>query len=161
MNVVSSWLREYCDWTWTTEELVEKLTMAGVEVEAVEQRGVSGEYFRAAKVISYEKHPNADRLRLCQVDDGEGKRQIVCGASNFEAGDVVPLALPGAVMPGGFKIKKSKLRGETSEGMMCAAEELGLPTEEGKSEGLLILDSGVKPGTRCRYALCARSGVRN
>jgi phenylalanyl-tRNA synthetase beta chain len=148
MNVVSSWLREYCDWTWTTEELVEKLTMAGVEVEAVEQRGVSGEYFRAAKVISYEKHPNADRLRLCQVDDGEGKRQIVCGASNFEAGDVVPLALPGAVMPGGFKIKKSKLRGETSEGMMCAAEELGLPTEEGKSEGLLILDSGVKPGTR-------------
>jgi phenylalanyl-tRNA synthetase beta chain len=145
MNVVLNWLRDYCDWTWSTEELVEKLTMAGVEVEDIQKRGVSGEAFRAAKVLSYQQHPNADRLRLCQVDDGAGTRQIVCGASNFEAGDMVPLALPGAVMPAGFKIKKSKLRGETSEGMMCAAEELGLPGESG---GLLILDSSVQPGTR-------------
>lgn len=145
MNVVLSWLRDYCDWSWTTEELVEKLTMAGVEVENVEQRGVAGENFRAAKVVSFEKHPNADRLRLCQVDDGSGTRQIVCGASNFKAGDIVPLALPGAVMPAGFEIKKSKLRGETSEGMMCAGEELGL---SGPGDGLLILDPAIEPGTR-------------
>lgn len=124
---------------------MEKLTTAGVEVEDVRHRGVSGENFVAARVVSFEKHPNADRLRLCQVEDGSGTRQIVCGASNFEAGDVVPLALPGAVMPAGFKIKKSKLRGETSEGMLCAAEELGLP---GGEDGLLLLDRSTLPGTR-------------
>ncbi len=119
--------------------------MAGVEVENIQEKGVSGEYFRAARVVSFAKHPNADRLRLCQVEDGSGTRQIVCGATNFQAGDIVPLALPGAVMPAGFAIKKSKLRGETSEGMMCAAEELGLPD---KDDGLLILDACIEPGTR-------------
>jgi phenylalanyl-tRNA synthetase beta chain len=147
MKIVLSWLREYCDWSWSEEELVEKLTMSGTEVEAVHRTGFAGEaaVFVAVRIESFVPHPNADRLSVCQVNDGSGSlRQIVCGAKNFKAGDVVPCALPGAVMPAGFEIKDSKLRGERSSGMLCSGSELGLPQVE---DGLLILSPEIAPGT--------------
>lgn len=101
-----------------------------------------------AQILQSEQHPNADRLSVCQVDDGSGTpRQIVCGAKNFKVGDKVPLAQPGAVLPGDFKIKVGKLRGVESQGMMCSAKELGV-SEEG--EGLLILDSSAEVGRELR-----------
>lgn len=145
MKVALSWLRDHVAWDWSTSELVEKLTMSGTEVEAVHATGFDRDGFVAAKVLASVQHPNADRLSVCQVDDGSGQpRQIVCGAKNYQVGDVVPLALPGTVMPGGFEIKDSKLRGERSSGMMCSAKELGLAED---AEGLLILDAAVVPGT--------------
>ena len=101
-----------------------------------------------AQVTSFEPHPNADKLRLCQVDDGSGApRQIVCGAKNFAAGDKVPLALPGAVLPGNFEIKESKLRGVLSQGMMCSGRELGIGEDH---EGLLILSADAPVGRPLR-----------
>ncbi|MDD5261907.1 MAG: phenylalanine--tRNA ligase subunit beta [Methylacidiphilales bacterium] len=144
MKIVLSWLREYCSWNWSEDELVEKLTLSGTEVESVSRTGFSRENFVAAKVLVRDKHPNADRLSVCQVDDGSGSRQIVCGAQNFKAGDIVPLALPGAKVPAGFEIKESKLRGEKSSGMLCSSKELELPGDE---DGLMILSPDTKPGT--------------
>ena len=97
-----------------------------------------------AQIESSIQHPNADRLSVCQVDDGSGTpRQIVCGAKNYKVGDKVPLALPGAELPGNFKIKASKLRGVESQGMLCSAKELGLSEESG---GLLILSPEARIG---------------
>ena len=147
MKIVLSWLRQHCDWSWSEEELIEKLTMSGTEVEAVHHTGFNGDgkTFIAARIDHFSQHPNADRLSVCQVDDGSGTlRQIVCGAKNFQAGDIVPCALPGALMPAGFEIKDSKLRGERSSGMLCSGTELGLPQD---GDGLLILPSDIQPGT--------------
>lgn len=144
MKLALNWLKEHVAHSWSVEELAEKLTMSGTEVEAIHRTGFDRENFVTARILSAEKHPNADRLSVCQVDDGSGQpRQIVCGAKNFKPGDVVPLALPGAVMPGGFTIKDSKLRGERSSGMLCSAKELELP---GDAEGLMILDPNLSPG---------------
>lgn len=149
MKFVLDWLEEYCEWDWPLDELVERLTMSGTEVEGVESTGFDLDGFVVAQVESFQQHPNADRLRLCKVNDGEAVRQIVCGASNFKDGDKVALAQPGALMPAGFKIKKSKLRGELSEGMMCSAEELGLPVDE-EEKGILILDADFPVGKALR-----------
>ena len=122
----------------TPERLADILPMLGLEVESIQSFGLSPlPLVVVGEILSFEKHPKADRLSVCQVDVGEGApRQIVCGAKNFKAGDRVPVALPGTLMPGGFEIKVSKLRDVDSMGMMCSAEELGL----GKGEdGLLIL----------------------
>ncbi|NBS04543.1 MAG: phenylalanine--tRNA ligase subunit beta [Verrucomicrobia bacterium] len=122
----------------TPERLADILPMLGLEVESIQSFGLSPlPLVVVGEIVSFEKHPKADRLSVCQVDVGDGApRQIVCGAKNFKAGDRVPVALPGTVMPGGFEIKVSKLREVDSMGMMCSAEELGL----GKGEdGLLIL----------------------
>ena len=122
----------------TAERVAEVLPMLGLEVESVTTFGLAPlPLVVVGEIKSFEKHPKADRLSVCQVDAGEGSlRQIVCGAKNFKAGDRVPVALPGTMMPGGFEIKVSKLRDVDSAGMMCSSEELGL----GKGEdGLLIL----------------------
>ncbi len=122
----------------TAERVAEVLPMLGLEVESVTTFGLAPlPQVVVGEIRSFEKHPKADRLSVCQVDVGDGTpRQIVCGAKNFKAGDRVPVALPGTVMPGGFEIKVSKLRDVDSAGMMCSSEELGL----GKGEdGLLIL----------------------
>ena len=122
----------------TPERVAEVLPMLGLEVESVTTFGLAPlPLVVVGEIKSFEKHPKADRLSVCQVDAGEGSlRQIVCGAKNFKAGDRVPVALPGTMMPGGFEIKVSKLRDVDSAGMMCSSEELGL----GKGEdGLLIL----------------------
>jgi phenylalanyl-tRNA synthetase beta chain len=137
MKVSLTWLREFVALPATTQELVDLLTLAGVEVEAVHQRGADIPNVVVAQILESTQHPNADRLSVCKVDAGKGDPiQIVCGAKNYKVGDKVPLALPGAVLPGDFKIKVGKLRGVDSHGMMCSAKELGLG--EGH-EGLLIL----------------------
>jgi phenylalanyl-tRNA synthetase beta chain len=148
MKVSLKWLGELVDFGQDAHGLAQLLTNAGVEVEGIETSGVSIDKVVVAQILETQPHPNADRLSVCRVEDGSGVgRQIVCGAKNFKVGDKVPLALPGAVMPGDFKIKVGKLRGVESEGMMCSAKELAISEE---SEGLLILDPGTPVGTPLR-----------
>jgi phenylalanyl-tRNA synthetase beta chain len=130
------WLDRYLDLTVPVSQMLDKLTLAGTEVERVVVTGVESPLVVVAQILSSAPHPNADRLSVCQVDDGTGTRQIVCGAKNYKVGDKVPLALPGAKLPGGLVIKESKLRGEFSQGMLCSAKELALAED---AEGLLIL----------------------
>ncbi|MCC6231163.1 MAG: phenylalanine--tRNA ligase subunit beta [Verrucomicrobiales bacterium] len=148
MKVTLNWLRQYVDFNWTPEELTERLTMLGLEVEGVQKLGGEFEGVVVAQVITRDKHPNADKLSVCRVNDGQGERQIVCGAQNFQAGDKVPLILPGATLPPKpgdkepFVIKVGKIRGVESHGMMCSGEELGIDPESiglKKEDGLLIL----------------------
>ncbi|HET7625470.1 MAG TPA: phenylalanine--tRNA ligase subunit beta [Verrucomicrobiae bacterium] len=142
MKVTLNWLKQYVDFNWSPEELTERLTLLGLEVENVQK--ISGEFegIVVAQVVTRDKHPNADKLSLCRVNDGKGERQIVCGAQNFKAGDKVPLILPGASLPlkpgekEPFTIKVGKIRGMESQGMMCSPQELGLPDQV---DGLLIL----------------------
>ena len=145
MKVSLSWLSDHLDiGARPITELADLLTFAGVEVEGIVERGLRSDKVVIAIVKSFEQHPNADKLRLCQVDDGtEAPRQIICGAMNFQPGDKVPLALPGAVMPGNFEIKESKLRGVVSQGMMCSARELGFGDDH---EGLMILPPDAPVG---------------
>ncbi len=146
MRVPYSWLREYCDPGVEPAELAERLAMTGTEVERVGAVGPpSAEGFVVGRVLSAEPHPNADRLRVCAVDTGDGERTIVCGAANVAAGQTVPVALPGATLPGGHQIGKAKLRGVESLGMICAAAELELG--EGPPGILVLEDDGLRPGT--------------
>lgn len=145
MQTSLSWLSTHLDLgNKPTAELSDLLTFAGIEVEGIEEKGVTSEQVVVAQIKEFTQHPNADRLSVCQVDDGSGApRQIVCGAKNFKAGDKVPLALPGAILPGGFEIKEGKLRGVASGGMMCSGKELGIGEDTG---GLLILDPDLPAG---------------
>ncbi len=144
MKISLNWLRELVELPPTVPELVELLTLAGVEVERVETRGCAIPNVVVAQIRESVQHPNADRLSVCHVDDGSGApRQIVCGAKNYKVGDKVPLALPGAVLPGDFKIKVGKLRGVESQGMLCSAKELRLADD---AEGLLILPADAQIG---------------
>lgn len=145
MKLSLLWLKDYVDFDWSADELADKLTVAGIEVEGIEIRGTNFDHVVVAEILESNKHPNADKLSVCKVTtDGTTTRQIVCGAKNYAVGDRVPLALPGAVLPGGFAIKESKLRGELSQGMMCSAKELGLAED---AEGLLILPKDTPMGT--------------
>ena len=145
MKISLSWLRDYLRTDKPAAEIALILTDAGLEVGAIESTGVAIPKVVAAQILESIQHPNADRLSVCKVDDGSGTpRQIVCGAKNYKVGEKVPLAQPGAVMPGDFKIKVGKLRGVESEGMMCSSKELGLG--EG-ADGLLILPPDTTIGT--------------
>ena len=146
MQTSLSWLSTHLDLSsYTVPQLSDLLTFAGVEVEGIEEKGVTTDKVVVAQIQSFEQHPNADKLSVCQVDDGSGTpRQIVCGAKNFKAGDKVPLALPGAVLTGGFTIKEGKLRGVDSLGMMCSGKELGLGDDH---SGLLIMSPDSPVGT--------------
>ena len=149
MKVTLNWLKHYVVFDWSPEELRERLTMLGLEVEGVQKLGGEFEGVVVAQVITRDKHPNADKLSLCRVADGKGERQIVCGAQNFKAGDKVPLILPGASLPPKpgekepFTIKVGKIRGVESHGMLCSPKELGLAED---AEGLLILPADAKVG---------------
>jgi phenylalanyl-tRNA synthetase beta chain len=144
MKFSVNWLREFVDLPKNAEEIAELLTRAGVETENIETRGAKIDKVIVSQVTASSRHPNADRLTVCEVDDGSGtKRQIVCGATNYKVGDKVPLALPGAKLPNGTEIRKSKLRGVESEGMLCSAIELGLGED---ASGLLILSPEAKIG---------------
>jgi phenylalanyl-tRNA synthetase beta chain len=146
VKVPYSWLREYCDPGIEPDRLAERLAMTGTEVERVGTVGPSSaDCFVVGKVLSAEPHPNADRLRVCTVDTGDGERTIVCGAPNVAAGQTVPVALPGATLPGGHKIGKAKLRGVESMGMICASSELELG--EGPPGILVLEDDGLAAGT--------------
>ncbi len=146
MNTSLNWLQDHLDLSdRTTEELADMLTFAGIEVEGITARGAAVDHVVVAQILRSDPHPNAERLSVCQVDDGrENPRQIVCGAKNYRVGDKVPFALPGAVLPGDFKIKEGKLRGVASMGMMCSGRELQLSDDH---EGLLILNTDAAPGT--------------
>ena len=147
MKVPYTWLREHCDPGIGAEELAERLAMTGTEVERVNTVGpASGEGFVVGRVLSREQHPDADRLSVCAVDTGgdDGPRTIVCGAPNVDAGQTVAVALPGARMPGGEKLRKAKLRGVASEGMILSATELELGEE---ADGIMVLDDEAEPGT--------------
>src|SRR5438128_187297 len=144
MKFSVNWLREFVDLPKNAEEIAELLTRAGVETENIETRGAKVDKVIVSQITASSRHPNADRLTVCQVDDGSGqKRQIVCGATNYKVGDKVPLALPGVTLPNGLKIRESKLRGVDSEGMLCSAIELGLGQD---AAGLLILSPDAKIG---------------
>jgi phenylalanyl-tRNA synthetase beta chain len=144
MKFSLNWLGEFVELPNDVGQLSDLLTLAGVEIEGVENRGANFPNVVVAQITSSAQHPNADRLSVCQVDDGSGQpRQIVCGAKNYKVGDKVPLAQPGAVLPGDFKIKASKLRGVESQGMLCSAKELGLAED---ASGLLILSPDAKIG---------------
>jgi len=144
MKFSVNWLREFVELPPSVDELAELLTMGGVEIEGIEKRGANFDKVVVAQIKESSQHPNADRLSVCQVDDGSGQpRQIVCGAKNYKVGDKVPLALPGAVLVGDLKIKPSKLRGVESQGMLCSPSELGLSQD---GDGLLILSPEAKIG---------------
>lgn len=145
MKLSENWLREWVNPPATATELAHKLNMAGLECEAEPMLDVLPKGIVVGKILSATPHPQADRLRVCEVDAGTGEvLQIVCGAANARPGILVPAALPGAVLPNGTEIGKAALRGVESSGMLCSASELGL-TE--KSDGLLELDPKAVPGT--------------
>jgi phenylalanyl-tRNA synthetase beta chain len=128
-----------------------RLTAVGLEVEAVERTGTGLEGVVAARIVAAEKHPNAEKLSITRVDAGNGEQlQVVCGAKNWQIGDVVALAPVGTALPGGLRIEKAKLRGVESFGMLCSAKELGLSED---ASGLLILDRKIAPGTPVAKAL--------
>ena len=157
MKVSLNWLQDYVALDVPVADITHAITFLGFEVEGVAATGAPKlEHVVVGEVRTREKHPNADKLSVCQVDVGPagGVKTIVCGAQNYQVGDRVPVALPGAVLPGNFVIRQSKIRGQLSDGMMCAGRELGVPDE---ADGLLILASA--PGDRaCRSTrFCPRA----
>jgi phenylalanyl-tRNA synthetase beta chain len=151
MKFSESWLRTLVDPKLTSEELSHLLTMAGLEVEELDPVAPAFNSVVVAQVLEVVKHPDADRLNVCQVDIGSGKaQQIVCGAPNVAVGLKVPCALPGAELPGDFKIKIAKVRGIESSGMLCSAKELGIAEE---ASGLLILSADAPVGQSIRQYL--------
>ena len=150
MKVPVSWLREYVPIEMPIPELADRLVISTCEVDGIETVGVADVdgnlgLFRVGRVLDAVKHPNADRLQLCQVDVGEGDpRQIVCGAWNFGAGATVGVALPGAVLPNGLQLEQRKVRGELSDGMILAEDEVELGADH---TGIMVLPNGIEPGT--------------
>jgi phenylalanyl-tRNA synthetase beta chain len=144
MRVNIDWLRDWVRLDGTAEAVAADLTAAGLEVDSIEPAGQTFSNVVVASVLSTERHPNADRLSVCRVDDGHGTHQVVCGAPNVAAGIKVPFARVGAALPGGKAIGAAKLRGVESQGMLCSAKELGLPDDV---DGLLILGGDAPLGT--------------
>jgi phenylalanyl-tRNA synthetase beta chain len=150
LKVPVSWLREYVPIEMPVRELADRLMISTCEVERIETVGVADVdgnlgLFRVGRVLEAVKHPNADRLQLCQVDVGEkSPRQIVCGAWNFGAGATVAVALPGAVLPNGLQLEHREVRGELSDGMILAEDEVALGTDHA---GIMVLPNGIDPGT--------------
>jgi len=150
MKVPVSWMKEYVPIDRPAEEIAQRLVISSCEVDGIERVGVADVdgnlgLFRVGRVLEAAKHPNADRLQLCQVDIGESDpRQIVCGAWNFGAGATVGVALPGAVLPNGLQLERRKVRGEVSDGMILAEDEVALGTDH---TGIMVLENGIEPGT--------------
>ncbi len=143
MRVSINWLREYIDLSLSPEELADLLTMAGFEVGGILKMGNEVENVVVGEIESIYPHPNADRLKLCKIKTGDRSFEVVCGASNIHVGDRVPLALDGARLVDGVKIKRSKIRGVVSEGMLCSEKELGLSQD---AEGIMILSKEAELG---------------
>jgi len=143
MKFTINWLKNYLDFALSAQELADRLTMLGLEVDSVTNLYPDLTGVRVARIVAVQPHPNADRLQLCDVDDGEGIRRVVCGAPNARAGLVTALATPGTVMPGGMVIAAAKIRGEASTGMLCSASELGIG---GSKSGIMELSADLVPG---------------
>jgi len=150
MKISQNWLHEWVNPQVNTEEFCAKITMAGLEVDSVEPAAGEFNHIVVARVKSVEKHPDADKLNVCQVDTGSEELQIVCGAANVREGLMVACAKIGAVLPGNFKIKKSKLRGVESSGMLCSEKEMGLAEQ---ADGLMELPADAPVGTDIREYL--------
>lgn len=163
MNTPLKWLRDYVDIDADIREFTEKMTMSGTKVEGYEEVGGGIEKVVIGKILEIEKHPDADKLVVTQMDVGDRKVQIVTGASNVSVGDIVPVALDGALLPGGVQIKTGKLRGVTSEGMLCSAKELGVDekyiAEESKNGIWLLRGEGYALGQDVREALQLRDYI--
>jgi phenylalanyl-tRNA synthetase beta chain len=153
MRAPLAWLRSYCDPPLQAAEIGARLNDTGTELERIESVGVGAvEQFVVGRVLKAEQHPDADRLRVCEVDDGSGRpRTIVCGAPNVAAGQTVAVARPGAVMPDGTELGEAKLRGVRSSGMILAEDEVGIGEDHA---GIIVLDDGhLPPGTPLIEAL--------
>jgi phenylalanyl-tRNA synthetase beta chain len=145
MLISLSWLKKYVDIPVDTRTLVDDLTMLGLNVERVTTTGFDGDRIVVGRVLEAGRHPNADRLSVCRVDVGSAEPlEIVCGAPNVRAGQCVPVALDGASLPNGMKIKKSKIRGVVSNGMICSEIELGIGDD---ADGIIVLEGEYAPGT--------------
>src|SRR5579863_395270 len=145
MRVPLLWLREYCDPDLDVRAIEQRLTMTGTKVEAIRRHGVpSPEGFLVGRVLSAEPHPDADRLKVCSVELGldDGPVTIVCGAPNVAAGQTVAVARPGATMPDGARLKRAKLRGVASDGMILSASELQIDAGGEGAKGIMVLDGG-------------------
>lgn len=157
MRVSYSWLKEYVDITISPWELADRLTLAGLAVDAVEELGAGIEKVVTGRILKIEPHPNADKLVVCSVDVARGEPlQIVTGATNVREGHMVPVALEGAKLAQGLQIKRSKLRGIESGGMLCSGQELGMETKLMSAEmahGILILPDQVSPGLDAKEVL--------
>ena len=147
MQISEQWLREWVNPDTDTDELVARLTMAGLEVDGVSSAASAFTRVIIGEVVSAAQHPDADKLRVCQVNTGTDTRQVVCGAPNVAAGQKIPFAEVGAVLGPDFKIKKAKLRGVESQGMICSEEELGLAE---KSDGIMVLPADAPLGANVR-----------
>lgn len=155
MKISLNWIKDYVALDASVEELSRALTLLGLEVEQIIRTGAPQlDHVVVGEVLVRDKHPNADKLSVCQVDIGPagGVKTIVCGAQNYKVGDRVPVALAGAVLPGNFVIKQSKIRGQLSDGMMCSGKELGVADDV---DGLLILSSRPALGTPINAVLPA------
>ena len=151
MRVSLKWLKEFVDFSMDVEVLAHTLTMLGLEIEAIEYLGEDISGIKTGKILSMEPHPDADKLVVCKTDVGDAEPlQIVCGAKNMKAGDIVPTALIGAKLPGGFEIARRKMRGIESQGMMCSARELGLGEDH---TGLMILPPDTPIGKDAKEVL--------
>jgi phenylalanyl-tRNA synthetase beta chain len=156
MKISVNWLRRLVEVDWDAAEIARRLTLSGLEVEEVESRSTPLPGVVVARVLEAWRHPNADKLQLARVDTGTEQLTVVCGAPNCRPGLTVALATPGAVLPGDFVIKKAKIRGEESFGMLCSERELGLSAE---SDGILELESGLAPGMALTTALALEDTV--
>ncbi|MBP6671196.1 MAG: hypothetical protein KA180_17200, partial [Gemmatimonadales bacterium] len=145
MNVSRRWLEGFLRRPLEADDLVRRLATLGAPVDAVEPLHPGLEAIVVGHVESVAPHPNADRLRVCLVNDGgDERRHVVCGAPNVTAGKKYPFARVGVTIPGGLTLERRKIRGEVSEGMLCSARELGLGQEH---DGILELDTEAAPGT--------------
>ena len=144
MKVTYNWLKDYIQFDETPQELADKLTEAGFEVEEMYPLYPDFSGVIVGKVESVKKHPDADKLSVCIVNDGQERYQVICGAPNVAEGQTIPFAKIGAELPNGFKIKKVKIRGVESFGMICSREELGL---EDKSDGIWVIKRDYRPGS--------------
>jgi len=143
MIISLSWLKQYVDFDLSPQELADKLTMIGLEVDSITDRYEYLKTVITGKIISITPHPNADKLTVCNVNTGGNELTIVCGADNINISDIVPVALPGTVFPDGFVLKETEIRGQLSQGMLCSQKELGLGDDHA---GIMILEKNTKQG---------------
>ena len=145
MYLSLNWLKDFVSIprSVSVQEVADKLTLHTVEVEDIVKQAEKFDSVIVGKILEIKKHPNADKLQVAKVNVGSEKLDIVCGAPNIEVGQLVPVALVGAILPNGLEIKKAEVRGEMSEGMMCAPDEIGFGDDH---SGILILDKKAKIG---------------
>ena len=156
MQVSLKWLRDYVDVDVSPEELAERLTMSGLEVDSLNRIEPAFSGVRVARIVSLRPHPQADQLSLCEVTTGDATYPVVCGAKNIHVGDIVPLAPVGAILPAGDVIRSARIRDEVSEGMLCSEEELGIG---GDASGIMLLPSDLPLGKGLAEALDLRDAV--